>query len=409
MTSRWPTAWRSAAVGALAISTLWLLSTTHLFATALVLLLGAGVLCVELMQQISRGSATSVDAGSAQSHARSAQLEYLQSMLDTVSAALFVMRADGEIVMANRAAHRLAATHVNRLHQIGAIGLPASAQIESLAVGTRQVLRLGEGDDALVSVSHFSTAAAEPQRLISIQRITGELDAVEIKAWRDMMRVLMHEVMNSLTPIASLSESLALMLSQQQTLSDAPWNAAEVQSALAAINRRSRGLIEFAGSYRQLSDLPQPVSQRIEAEIFANTLRHLLRTTAIDAGIALTVEVSPPGHVFHADPLLLEQAVINLIRNAFDAVALSAEPAVQVRIEQSDARISIAVVDNGCGVDPSIREQLWVPFFTTKKGGAGIGLSLARHIALAQGGGLEFRVNETRGSTFTLWLAGDRH
>lgn len=399
MSSSWPTAWRSAAVGGLAICVLWLLTTTHLFATSLVLLLMAAVLCVELRQQMAlRGSP--IKASTDLVSSRPAQLDYLQTMLDTVSAALFVMRDDSVIVVANRAAHRLAATHVNRLRQIDAIGAAAAAQIESFNAGTRQVVRLADGQDALVSVSLFCAPGNPPRRLISLQRISGELDAVEVKAWRDMMRVLMHEMMNSLTPIASLSESLAGMLS--------PGSAGEVHAALDAIHRRSRGLVEFASSYRQLSDLPPPVSRPIEACVLAASLQDLLRATAVQAGIAFTVDVSPPELRFNADPTLLEQALINLVRNAFDAVAGSVAPAVQVRIEQADGGIRIAVVDNGCGVDPAIRDQLFVPFFTTKTGGAGIGLSLARHIALAQGGGLEFRAHDTRGSTFTLWLASDR-
>jgi two-component system nitrogen regulation sensor histidine kinase NtrY len=396
MTSSWPIAWRAGLGAILALVAIWLTITTHLFATALLLLIAGAVLYIDSWQWSARRAERRLMPISAPLRMQQ-NGEYLQTMLDTVSAALIVLREDGSIELANRAAHRFAGTHASRLAHLEMIGADAARRIASLGAGERRVIRLHEGRDALVSVSSFSGPDGLPCRLISIQRIAGELDAVEVKAWRDMMRVLMHEIMNSLTPIASLAESL--INRREQALS-----GSEERSALEAIHRRSRGLIGFADSYRQIAELPKPELQDVDPQLFASGVGLLLRTRAEQAGIRFEVRADCAPQRFQADPILLEQAVINLVRNAFDATAGALEPAVSISIAYEQARTCITISDNGCGIDPAQRDQLGIPFFTTKPDGSGVGLSLARHIALAHGGGLDFEPNQPRGARFTLWL-----
>src|SRR5262245_1796733 len=143
---------------------------------------------------------------------RQQRLEYLQTLLDTVASALIVIAPDGRATLANRAARALAGATVNRLEDIDAIGPVATQKLLALSPGTPQIVPLTDGRQMFVSVSQFATPGQEPQRLISLQRIAGELDAVELKAWQSMVDVLAHEMMNSLTPIASLSESLESLL-----------------------------------------------------------------------------------------------------------------------------------------------------------------------------------------------------
>jgi nitrogen fixation/metabolism regulation signal transduction histidine kinase len=331
---------------------------------------------------------------------RQQQLEYLQTLLDTVAAALIVVDADGRVTLANRAARALASGSVDRLDKIDALGASGARHLLALAPGAREIVSLAEGRRVFVSVSQFTVPGQPPRRLLSLQRIAGELDAVEVKAWQDMADVLAHEMMNSLTPIASLSESLETLLREREQARDPE----EVAGALEAIKRRSRGLMDFVARYRAVAELPAPQTQRVRMDEFFRGIDRLLAPTFRDRCVAYRSSVSPADLACVADPQLLEQAVINLLRNAADAVAGAREPRIEVTCELSDGRMVMAIADNGAGVPEARREQIFVPFFTTKAGGSGIGLNLARHVVLGHGGQLDVRANAPRGAVFTVTL-----
>jgi nitrogen fixation/metabolism regulation signal transduction histidine kinase len=331
---------------------------------------------------------------------RQQQLEYLQTLLDTVAAALIVVDADGRVTLANRAARALASGSVDRLDKIDALGASGARHLLALAPGAREIVSLAEGRRVFVSVSQFTVPGQPPRRLLSLQRIAGELDAVEVKAWQDMADVLAHEMMNSLTPIASLSESLETLLREREQARDPE----EVAGALEAIKRRSRGLMDFVARYRAVAELPAPQTQRVRMDEFFRGIDRLLAPTFRDRCVAYRSSVSPADLACVADPQLLEQAVINLLRNAADAVAGAREPRIEVTCELSGGRMVMAIADNGAGVPEARREQIFVPFFTTKAGGSGIGLNLARHVVLGHGGQLDVRANAPRGAVFTVTL-----
>jgi nitrogen fixation/metabolism regulation signal transduction histidine kinase len=336
---------------------------------------------------------------------RQRQIEYRQTMLDTVAAALIVVRGDGRVSLANRAAHSLAAAPVDRLEEIAAIGPSGAARLLAFSPGARQIVSLAGGRQMFVSVSQFSVPGQVPQRLISLQNIAGELDAVELKAWQDMVQVLAHEMMNSLTPISSLSESLESLLrvTDRSDATGAGKND-EIAGALEAIKRRSRGLMDFVERYRRVAELPEPKVRAINMREFLSGMDRLMAGTLRDQHIAYGSYVAPEDLCCSGDPELLEQAVINLLRNAADAVSGVSGPRIDVSCRMIEDRVVITVADNGCGVPSDGRDQIFVPFFTTKRGGSGVGLSIARHIALAHGGQLEATDNEPRGSAFTLVL-----
>ena len=175
--------------------------------------------------------------------------DHLQALLDTVNAALLVLTADGRVAAANRAARLLLRGEGPRLSDVKAIGTAAEA-ISHLPLGSAAVVRPASGQQMLASASHFA-GGGESQRLVSLQAVVGELDAVQIKAWEDMTRVLAHEIMNSLTPIASLSESLSGMIRREGASRD-------TVEAIDTIARRSQGLVGFVARYRLMAELPEP-------------------------------------------------------------------------------------------------------------------------------------------------------
>ena len=331
------------------------------------------------------------------------KLEYLQTLLDTVSAALIVVQDDGRVTLINRAARALAGAPVEQLALMKSIGPRVARELLELRVGARQILDLPDGHQIFVSVSQLSTPRHGRQRMLSLHAIAGQLDAVELKAWKDMAGVLAHEIMNSLTAISSLSESLEMLLRNGTGVDADP----EVRGSLEAIKRRSLGLMDFVERYRMITDMPAPDRQHVRLEEFLSGIDRLLSPGLREKGVVFSRSVVPPGLTCSADPRLLEQAVINLLKNAAEAVSGVPSPRVEVGCSQRENSVVIAVTDNGCGLPDARGDRSFIPLFTTKSGGAGIGLNLVRQIASSHGGQLEARRNQPTGSVFELILPVD--
>lgn len=427
--------WRAIAVGGCAYLIVHLLTNTQLYATTLVVAAVAVLFIADLARVVARWQRsterflenlttdvveTPVHAFAGQKRAlaaferaahklntgRSEQrqaLDHLQALLDTVAAVLIVVRADGRIKLANRAARKLAGEAVAELSAVAAIGSTAQVLL-ALPPGARQIVQMADGTQVLAAMGQLTVSGRAPERLLSLQRVSGELDAVELKAWQDMARVLAHEMMNSLTPIASLSESLGVLLYDTARPQTDDGASQEIAAALEAIKRRSHGLMSFVDRYRELAELPQPQLQSIRAADFLASIERLMSASFKNKGIAYRSHVAPEDACLQADPALLEQAVINLLRNALDAVSGHPDARVEVHCERRDEHWVIAVSDNGRGIVAQERTQIFLPFYTTKAGGSGIGLNLARHIVLAHGGQLEVRDQAPSGAVFELRL-----
>lgn len=410
---------------------LHLLLDTRYYATALVMLLAGAVVIADLFAVTARAERASerfllalaadslespvhrsaVPAVLHQAYARAVarlseqrrnQLqrgEYLQTLLDTVPAAVLVIDAKGGVQLVNRMAHGLLGPEAATLRELPLLSAVAAAELDALAPGSHRIVHLADGRSLLASAAQFSTADGGTRRLIALQRLAGDLDAVELKAWDDMARVLAHEMLNSLTPIASLSESLDVLLRQGD-------RNADVAAALETIRRRSQGLMSFVERYRSVADVPEPQRQMLPLRALLADVERLIRPALAERGIEIASRIEPPELTVLGDRDLLEQALINILRNATEA--LSGHPGTEARIEirctTQEGLCNIDVADNGPGLVPAVREQLFVPFFTTKPDGSGIGLSLARRIAQRHGGQLQARANSPQGTVFRLSL-----
>jgi signal transduction histidine kinase len=244
-------------------------------------------------------------------------------------------------------------------------------------------------------------------RLLSLQNIENEMSAQELEAWQTVIRVMAHEVMNSLTPVSSLAATahgLVRDVLEQLPATDPRAAAlADARDALEAVSRRSEGLLHFVRSHRRLT---KPLAAQIEIapveRLFAR-IQRLLASDLADRDIRMTTRVEPSTLELAMDAELLDQALINLVRNALEA--LRDAPAGQIALSgcrEADGRIAISVSDNGPGIPPDQRERVFVPFFTTKRQGSGIGLTLVRQIAAAHGASVD--VSETSGGGATVRL-----
>ena len=339
---------------------------------------------------------------------REEQAQYLQTVVRHVGVALIAFRTDGEVSLLNTAAKRLLG--VPRLRHIDGLGAlsPRLAQmLPTLQNGDRTLVRVERGDrtlDLAVDATHFRLAG-EPHVLVSLQDIRSELEEKEMEAWQQLTRVLTHEIVNSVAPIASLAATANQLLHRDDaTVSgDGTPPLADAREALQTIERRSQGLIHFVESYRSLTKIPKPSFALFPvADLFGN-VQTLLRTSLREKGVALDVQIVPETLELAADEELIEQVLINLLLNAMQALEEQDGARITLRARIGDTgRAVIEVHDNGPGILPEVRERIFVPFFTTKQSGSGIGLSLSRQILRLHGGTLTVRSEPGVETVFVL-------
>lgn len=319
---------------------------------------------------------------------REAQATFLQALVKHVPVALLSLRAGGELAMTNNAARRL-------LDRTLPEGSPERtswlAGIDAIAPGKERMLRVRAGDQMLdlkVSATEIRMRG-DVQKLFAIENMTSELEARELAAWRNLIRVLTHEIMNSVTPITSLArtvEGVAESLEQSDLGPDAAAELQDIKAAVATIGRRGQGLLEFLENYRSMTRVPEPVLKRIQVRDLYAGLEQLLAADFSAAGVVLKVDVSPDSLTLDGDSRLLEQALINLLTNAKEAVSDVNNGQVTLAGRLAAGHVALEVTDNGPGMSAETVDQVFIPFYTTKRGGSGIGLTLCKQIVRAHGG-----------------------
>ncbi len=335
------------------------------------------------------------------------QADYLNALLEHVPVALAAVFPDGRVELLNNAARRmLGYEDVNlRLAEGGTL----ADALRIMKAGDRKLLRTsgGTGPQQLTVAATQLTLAGEARLLVSMQNIGADLEATEVRAWQDLVRVLTHEMMNSLTPVSSLARTAQGALGDLKgKVADRPDLADELEDAAQAIDtvaRRSDGLLRFVERYRQFTQVPKPQTQRVRLREVVERMAVLMSPAMQERRIVFETLVLPPGLEIVADPDLLDQVLINLLKNAVEAVGAQADASVSLsaRLDES-GRAIMQVTDNGPGIPPEIADKIFVPFFTTKREGSGVGLSLARQIMLAHGGSIAVETAPGAGTRFTL-------
>lgn len=334
------------------------------------------------------------------------KLRHLKSLTEHLPTPLLSLYADGRIQLHNNAARRLfGAVNITRVEDLRAFGIELAEVIAALEPGARRLVNFSyDGMQrqltvVMTSIQTHSEAGTLSEKLISLQDIQSELDGVQLRAWQDLVRVLTHEIMNSITPVASLAKTACdlvddarLKLQKNASADSVKDELEDVRSAVTTVARRSDGLMQFVQSYRSLTLLPAPKKQRLLLLELFQRVDKLLATDWAQKGIALVIKVETEGLELNADPGLLEQVLINLLNNAEQALSTSNNPCITNPCVTLRARLNqlgyvlIEVIDNGPGIPARIASEIFVPFFTTKRDGSGVGLALTRQIMIAHGG-----------------------
>jgi len=338
------------------------------------------------------------------------ELRHLRALLEHVPVPLMSLHGDHQISLWNNAARRLfGSSKIVRLEDVGEFGAELPQQLLALKAGERELMhfRIDEQTQALsVGVGELSIGA-NTEKLISLQNIQTELDTMQLQAWQDLVRVLTHEIMNSLTPVTSLAKTAVSLVGD--ITQEADHNASliaelnDVKQAVETVARRSEGLTNFVGSYRALAQSPTPQKSRfVVADLFSDIDRMVRSGLPMDQ-VSFACVVEPKGLELIADRQLVEQILLNLLRNAQQATQTLGDPRIDL-IAHLHPRggVMIEVLDNGPGVAAELTDRVFVPFFTTRKDGTGVGLALSRQIMLVHGGTISYATAESGGARFSL-------
>ena len=318
----------------------------------------------------------------------SAESRYLGAIVDDAPSALLTIDRDGRVEVLNKAARQLfARMPMHRLEDLDLLGAELAAAVR-LPPGTRKITRLML--DGVPQKAIFASAQVarldQPVTVLSILPVQSELGALEVAAQADLVRVLTHEIMNSLTPVTSLARTGADLVA---SAAERDSGLADARIATDTVARRAEGILRFVESYREFAEAPDIHRRQFKAKPWAEEIMRLALANAADREIDARIEVDPKTMNLNADPELLAQALLNLLRNSMRATTESGEPVVVLGLaREANGHFRIEVRDNGPGIPDDRREDIFLPFYTTHKGGSGVGLSFARQVALAHGGSI---------------------
>jgi nitrogen fixation/metabolism regulation signal transduction histidine kinase len=312
---------------------------------------------------------------------------FLQTIIDHVGIALIAFNPDGRVELINNAAKKLLKIpRLGNIHDIEVISHGLAEKLSHISPGDKDLFKLKQGDD-LLQLSIYATGFVLRQQqllLVAMQNIQSELEEKEMASWQNLIRVLTHEIMNSITPIASLASTATGLLKDEkecQVPEELNEVIADVGQAVITIEKRSKGLITFIDNYRKLTRIPKPDFKIVQVKDLFERVESLMGDQIEKTAVRFKTEIDPQSLTITADPALIEQVLINLCINSVEAVKGVSHPKIKLKAGTDGlGNPVIKVIDNGKGITEEVAERIFIPFFTTKPEGSGIGLSLSRQI-----------------------------
>ncbi len=340
------------------------------------------------------------------------QEHFYQSILEQAAVGILTLNEKGHILLANKTAKKLfnydSLTHIDQLKRVDEKLFNLIAHLKPFDQKLTSITNERETVQLTIR-SEPITIGNESLILIIIQNINNELDENETDSWIKLFRVLTHEIMNSIAPITSLSETLSHIFEKENTKKIAPeLNETDVSNlikGLDIIKEQGKNLITFVESYRTLTKISKPEKEVLSAETLFNKIRILSSQEEGFQQIKFEVTIQPNNLEIYADEKQMIQVLLNLVKNAIQSIHKTGKEGIIKLVaekENNNHNTIIRIVDNGSGISPEIINQIFIPFFTTKEDGTGIGLSLSKHIMRLHGGILSVNSILDQETTFSL-------
>jgi signal transduction histidine kinase len=347
---------------------------------------------------------------------KEAQYKHFKQILEQVNLGIISIHKDdllnehseNEILFLNKAASDILMQPRHKYWHRLAQHIPwFTDEIVRLKNGGKTLLNIDFNDEhkqlslEVVDVSYLQT----PYLFITFQDIRSEIAQKEVDAWHNIIRVMAHEMLNSFTPVSSLASTIVDMTKQykQGELSDANNDLlSDINLAASTIKRRSDGLLDFVSDYRTIASIPKPNIKTVLLQPFLDSIEVLLKPDLEKENIQLEIKKMPPRTIIMADEKLIEQILINLISNSRHALKGIDNGKITIECNINDRNTIVRINDNGKGIPPEIMDQIFIPFYTTRKDGSGIGLSLSKSIMKKHGGDIYAHSSPNEGTTFSL-------
>lgn len=333
--------------------------------------------------------------------------QYLNTVVQQVRTGILSFDTEGQIQLINATAKRIVAiANLKNIHELAESNPKLYEAITQTQPG-KSTLYKGGTDFALTIQATTLRIRSSEVKLITLQNIQTELQRQELDAWQNLTRVLRHEIMNSITPISSLTSTLREILDYDLVKKDGYYElknegAEDLREGLTTIESRSKGLIKFIDAYREYTSLPPPRMKTVRLKDLIEKVAQLMKTELRKTDIQFRCVCESENITIQADEEMIEQVIINLLKNAVEALAATENGVIELVGKVQDNAVLVEVSDNGPGIIKEAVAKIFVPFFTTKKSGSGIGLSLSRQIMQMHNGNLSVESVPNERTTFTL-------
>ncbi|MER2999359.1 sensor histidine kinase [Pontibacter populi] len=341
---------------------------------------------------------------------KESQFQNLQQVMALVNTGILSYDvATGEVVLMNAPLKKLLhLPHMQTIHYLAKRDQDLYEEVLKLQPGhtkiaTAHTTYLEKASfKVLLSATGFENEGSN-YKLVAFQNVNEALDETESQAWQKLLNVMTHEIMNSVAPISSLADTLKNRLHESTIKGISSADVEDLEVGIETIKRRSQGLLRFAETYRNLSKITKLNLETVNVQELFGNLKQLMQPTLVQKNIQLTIVLKEPQIAIQADTNLLDQVLINLLVNAIEAVKDQPEPEITLTAyTDSENKTVIKIIDNGTGMSKEVQEKIFIPFFSTKKQGSGIGLSLCKQIILLHRGTLQVQSELGEGTVFSL-------
>ncbi len=336
-------------------------------------------------------------------------LNYLNTVVQHVTTGLLSFDNEGNVGLINSAAKRfLSIPQIRNISEILGVNVTLYKKLKQMGPGDKALIRVNSEMNLSIHTTELKLRG-HSYKLVALQNIHSELESKEVEAWQNLTRVLRHEIMNSITPIASLTGTLNEILSEdikpigKELFGISDESLSDLEEGLQTIENRSKGLVTFVDAYRDYTSIPKPKFGLIKIDELFEHICQLLKREFKEIGIDFQSKILFNDLEITADRELVEMVLINILKNAKEALKEIEEPKVEMvaRID-GEQRVLLDVKDNGPGIIPEAIDRIFIPFYTTKKSGSGIGLALSRQIMQMHQGTLSVKSEPDVYTIFTL-------